>query len=64
MKKITCQDCDKVFQSETEKDILDQMYSHYMDVHKDIITKADESEKKAWMERFNKDWEKAEQVSL
>ncbi len=59
MKKITCYDCEEVFESETSKGILDQMYPHYMEKHTAIISGANEKEKKAWMEKFNKDWEMA-----
>lgn len=62
MKKIKCYDCDTEFQSETKEDVLNQMYTHYMDVHKEIITGVSEKEKKEWMDNFNKDWEGAEQV--
>ncbi len=45
------------FQAETSKEMLNQMYVHYMADHNEIITGVNEEEKKAWMEQFNKDWE-------
>lgn len=62
MKKITCYDCENVFESETSKDILNQLYAHYMKDHPKIITNATDDEKKAWMEQFNKDWKAAEEI--
>ena len=56
MKQFKCYDCDRVFEAETREDILKQLYDHYMKDHKEIITGASEEEKKAWMERFEKDW--------
>ncbi|MAJ97290.1 MAG: hypothetical protein CMI56_01575 [Parcubacteria group bacterium] len=57
MKKLTCYDCEMEFQAETSKEMLNQMYVHYMADHNEIITGVNEEEKKAWMEQFNKDWE-------
>ena len=62
MKKIKCYDCEVEFQSETRDEVLNQLYAHYMKEHKETIMGADESEKKRWMEQFNKDWETAEEV--
>lgn len=62
MKKIKCYDCETEFQAETREEILGQLYDHYMKDHKEIITGASEDEKKAWMERFEKDWSSAEEV--
>lgn len=59
MKKITCYDCVVVFESETAKDVLEQMHEHYMKEHKEIITGVDEEGKKAWMAKFTADWAKA-----
>ena len=56
MKKIKCYDCEEVFEAETKEEILEAMYSHYMKAHIDVISKADQEEKKAWMEKFEKDW--------
>lgn len=57
MKKFNCYDCEEVFEAKTSKDMLDKLYSHYMANHKEIITGGTDDEKKAWMEKFNKDWE-------
>ena len=57
MKEFKCYDCDEVFQAVERDELLNQLYTHYMDKHKEIITGANEEEKKAWMEKFNKDWE-------
>ena len=62
MKKFTCYDCEKTFEAQTSKDMLNLLYPHYMSEHKDIIAGADESQKNAWMEKFNKDWEEAEEI--
>ncbi len=56
MKKIKCFDCDQSFEAETREDILNAFYKHYMADHNEIITTVDEAGKKAWMERFEKDW--------
>ncbi len=62
MKKITCYDCDQSFEAQTREDILKTLYDHYMTAHKETITGASEDEKKAWMEKFDKDWEAASEV--
>ena len=59
MRKFSCYDCEAEFTSDSRMDILKQLYEHYMRMHKDIITKASEEEKKAWMEQFERDWEAA-----
>ncbi len=56
---MKCYDCDEAFTAATADDILQLMYPHYMEVHHEIITTVDEAGKKAWMERFYADWEKA-----
>lgn len=56
---MTCYDCDQTFSAATPDEMLKQMYPHYMEVHKAIITSADESEKARWMEQFHSDWEAA-----
>ncbi len=63
MKTFTCYDCEQSFQSESREDILNQLYAHYMSEHKDVISSASETEKKAWMERFAKDWDEAKSVT-
>ena len=53
---MKCYDCDTEFQAEAPKEMLDHLYDHYMKDHKAVITNADESEKKRWMQQFEKDW--------
>jgi predicted small metal-binding protein len=48
MKKIGCPDCDKEFSAETEKEVLDKMHPHYMDVHKDIMKDGTEAKRNIW----------------
>ena len=62
MKKFTCYDCDQIFEAETREEILNILYEHYMKDHKEIITGSSEAEKKAWMERFDRDWQAALKV--
>lgn len=62
MKKIKCLDCDKEFTAETDKEVLNLMLPHYMDIHKDIMANGTEADKDAWMKRFYTDWESAEEV--
>jgi len=62
MKKFTCYDCEKSFEADAAMSMLNLLYPHYMEEHKEIITGVDEAGKKAWMEKFNKDWEAAEEV--
>ena len=59
MKTIKCQHCEESFAQETREEMLNVLYSHYMEAHKDVIPKATEEEKKKWMERFEKDWQSA-----
>ena len=60
MKTMKCYDCEHTMQSETKEGMLDAFYVHYMAEHNAIITGADEEEKKAWMEKFDVDWEALE----
>lgn len=62
MKTIKCYDCEGSFEAETREEILNQLYKHYMEVHKEIITTADYTEKNRWMEQFEKDWATAEET--
>jgi len=64
MKKIKCYDCDHEFQAVTREEILSTLYTHYMEEHKEIITGVNEEEKKAWMERFEKDWSEAKTIDV
>ena len=56
MKAFTCYDCEEAFQAASREEILGLLYEHYMKEHRGIITSARSAEKKAWMERFEKDW--------
>ena len=60
MKSVTCQHCEGAFQAETREEILKTLYAHYMEAHPDVIPNASDEEKKAWMERFEKEWATAE----
>tara|TARA_Y100000310_G_C20391059_1_gene672792 strand:- start:558 stop:749 length:192 start_codon:yes stop_codon:yes gene_type:complete len=62
MKKFKCPDCEKIFEAETAKETLELMHPHYMEKHQDIIKDGTEEKMKAWMEKFNKDWEDAEEI--
>lgn len=62
MKKYTCPDCGAEFKATTREEILSILYNHYIKDHKEIITKASEAEKSAWMEDFEKKWSEAEEV--
>lgn len=62
MKKFKCYECDSEFFSGSRDDILEQLYSHYMKEHREIITKASPSEKQTWMNKFEKDWSESEEV--
>lgn len=62
MKTFKCYDCARQFQAATREELLNQLYEHYMKDHNEIITGADEAEKKRWMEQFEKDWAAAAEV--
>ena len=64
MKKFGCFDCDKEFFSASRDDILEQLYAHYMQEHREIITGASRTEKQRWMNRFEKEWSEAENVEI
>ncbi len=57
MKTMKCYDCQEQFEAEDREEMLNAFYAHYMSVHKEIITGADESEKKRWMAQFELDFE-------
>ena len=57
MKKIKCYDCEEIFEADTSEEVLEKMYPHYMQEHREIIEGASEEEKTAWMKKFNADWE-------
>ena len=59
MKTVQCQHCEETFQAETREEILSTLYKHYMEAHAEVITRASEEEKKAWMEHFEKEWAQA-----
>jgi len=56
MKKILCFECDTAYESDTRQAMLSALYSHYIQAHKSVIMKASVSQKKAWLERFEKEW--------
>lgn len=56
MKKFKCYDCEKVFKAETKEELLNALYTHYIDKHKKIMTESSKEEKEAWMKKFEKDW--------
>ena len=62
MKTYNCDDCENSFQAVTREEILNTLYAHYMESHKEIITGVSEEKKKVWMEQFEKDWNAAEEV--
>jgi len=62
-KSFKCYDCPAEFEAVSREEILKTLYDHYMKDHKDIITSASEEEKKAWMEKFEKDWAEAPEVT-
>lgn len=63
MKNFSCYNCDESFQAETREQILDMLYEHYMKHHHSVIISATGEEKRAWMERFEKDWLIAPEVT-
>ena len=63
MKEIKCLDCEKTFTGETSKEILDQMHPHYMSDHQDVMKNGNEEDQKVWFEKFNKNWEEAEEIN-
>jgi len=63
MKTIHCQHCEADFAAETKEEMLGILYDHYMKDHRKIITSVDETEKKAWMERFEADWNNATELT-
>ncbi len=62
MKKFECYDCDVEFKAETREQMLNMLYAHYMSEHKEIITGANEAEKKDWMAKFDKDWSESPEL--
>lgn len=63
MKTIKCPDCGGEFRAATREEILDILYDHYKRDHNEIISTVTEAEKKAWMERFERDWAAAEETT-
>ena len=62
MKKFKCPDCEKVFEAETSKDMLNLLLPHYMSEHQDVMKGGTDEKMKDWMEKFHKDWEEAEEI--
>lgn len=63
MKIIECPDCGGEFKAATRGEILSILYDYYLLHHKEIITKANGEEKKAWMEDFERRWNAAEETA-
>jgi uncharacterized C2H2 Zn-finger protein len=62
MKEMKCPDCDKIFKANSPDEMMKAMHPHYMEDHAEIVKNGDEEQRKAWMEKFNKDFEDAEEV--
>ena len=62
MKRLKCLDCEEVFEAESSEEMLNKMQPHYMAEHKDIMAGADKNKQQAWFEKFNKNWEEAEEI--
>lgn len=62
MKTIACPDCGGEFVAMSREEVLGILYDHYKSEHPEIINTATEAEKKAWMERFERDWAAAEET--
>jgi len=62
MKEMKCLDCEETFKGETPKEVMDRMHPHYMSDHQDIMKEGTDEKMKAWMEKFNKNWEEAEEI--
>lgn len=60
MKTMQCYDCQERFLAASRDQMLQHFYDHYMEKHHEIITGADEVEKKRWMAQFETDWGTAE----
>lgn len=60
-KTITCyqEGCDTSFTGGGRNTLLGEIYTHYMEVHPDVIPKATDAEKQAWMDQFDEDWNTA-----
>jgi len=61
MKEMKCLDCEKTFKAETSDEMLKILMPHYMSEHAEIMKGNTDESKKAWMERFGKEWEEAEE---
>ena len=59
---MKCPDCEKTFKGETAKEVMTAIHPHYMSEHEDVIKNANEEQKKAWMEKFNKDFDEKEEL--
>ena len=62
MKKMKCPSCEKTFEAETSKEMLNLLNSHYMSDHKDILGEGTEEQKNSSKDKFNKNWEEAEEI--
>ena len=62
MKEMKCLDCDNTFKANSSDEMMKVMMPHYMSDHKDLMASGTEEKKKVWMEKFNKNWEEAEEI--
>lgn len=62
MKEMKCLDCEERFKAESSEEMMKTMMPHYMSDHKEIMAAGTDEKKKAWMEKFNKDWEATEEI--
>lgn len=62
MKEMKCLDCEKTFTANSSEEMMKTMMPHYKEDHAEMMAKGTEETKKVWMEKFNEDWEKAEEV--
>lgn len=62
MKEFKCYDCEERFKAVTREELLSQLYDHYMKNHYETITGGTAEEKKAWMIRFEKDWDETPEI--
>jgi len=59
MRTIQCQHCEVKYSAQTQDEVLNQFYAHYMQEHKAVITGVDEAGKKVWMDTFSTRWSEA-----
>ena len=62
MKELKCLDCEKTFKAETSNEMIQTMMPHYVSDHAEMMKSGTEEDKKLWFEKFNKEWEEAEEI--